>query len=130
MCGCRSSTVERDSTPHYGDSRLYHCKRRHQNCSDSDHCYVSDADTGGETSNNVDGNCNNDSRDSCSDKGSCDSFIGDDGGSHHDSDPVCRFYDVDHFRRDCGYFRAYRSDGGIGSYFVVRHVEGGTYFEI
>ncbi|XP_060865720.1 uncharacterized protein LOC132941606 [Metopolophium dirhodum] len=139
MCGCLSSKVEKDSAAHYGDSRYYHCERRHQNCTARGHRFAVDTGAGEDTSNNVYDSCVSDRRDGGSDRRSCDSFIGDGGGGHlggdglvvrHDVDPICQYYDVDHHRQDCGYFIAHRGDTSVASYLAVRHVDGGTYFEL
>jgi len=139
MCGCLSSRVEKDSTQNYGGSKNYHYRYRHQDFTRLKIGYIDDTGAGGDTSNNVRGNCDSDHRDSCNDKGSGDSFIGDSGFGHHgserslddnDVDPLWRYYDAENQRRDYGYFIAYRSDGCIGAFLAVRRVDGGTYYEL
>ncbi|XP_003240131.1 uncharacterized protein LOC100572902 [Acyrthosiphon pisum] len=139
MCGCLSSTVEKDSAAHYGDSRHYHCERRHQNCTARQHRFAADTGAGGDTCDIAPDNYVSYRRDNGTVRRSFDCFIGDSGGGHrggdlhvgrHDVDPICKYYDVDHQRRDCGYFIAYHGDNSINSYFAVRHVDGGTYFEL
>jgi len=136
MCGCLSSTVKKDNAAHYGDSRYYHCERRIQSCTARGRRFGVGKGAGEDTSNNVHYNCDRDRRDGGSGKNSRDSSIG--GGGHPggdhdvgllDVDPICKYYDVDHQRQDCGYFDAYHGDTSIASYLAVRHDDGGTYFE-
>jgi len=140
MCGCLSSKVEKDSSARYGDSRYYHCKRREQNWTSRSHRYVADTEAGGDPNEIVLDHFDSGRRDSGGDVHICDTFIGDIGGDrrhgidchvgNHDINPICKYYDVDHQRRDCDCFIAYHGDISIGQYLAVRHVDSGSYFEL